>query len=253
MTADTGICTQPPRIVSDAESLAVVAAERWFDLYREATDARGAFQVALAGGSTPKRLYQLLAMPDRQGAIDWARVHLYFGDERAVPPEHADSNYRMVREALLDHVPVPPDNVRRMRATPERIEQDAANYAAVLREHLPHTAAGTPIFDLVLLGMGADGHTCSLFPGTPILAERTRTVAPVHVEQLDSWRLSLTYPVLDAARHLLFLVAGSDKAARLRHVCRGETPLVPVQHIRPRGTVEWYVDRAAAELDPWRR
>lgn len=249
MTVETGICTQPPRIVSNAEALAVIAAARWLDFYREATDARGAFHVALAGGSTPKRLYQMLAMPDRQGEIDWARVHVYFGDERAVPPEHADSNYRMVRESLLDHVPIPPDNVHCMRATPERVDQGATNYAAVLRQHLPH-AAGMPIFDLILLGMGADGHTCSLFPGTPILAERTRTVAPVHVEHLDSWRLSVTYPVLDAARHLLFLVAGSDKAARLRHVCRDETPPVPVQHIRPRGTVEWYVDRAAAaELD----
>lgn len=246
MAADTGVCAQPPRIFVDAEALAAAAAEYWMEMYRDACAARTIFQVALSGGSTPKRLYQMLAASARLTAIDWSRVHVYFGDERAVPPEHADSNYRMVREALLDHIAIPAENVHRMHAAPERIEQDADEYAAVLHEYLPRNMAGTPVFDLILLGMGADGHTCSLFPDTPILDERARSVAAVHVQRLDSWRLSLTFPVLDAARHLLFLVTGSDKAKRLRQVCRDATPPAPVQRIRPRGIVDWYLDRAAA-------
>lgn len=246
MPAYTGICAHPHSIFPDTEQLATAAAARWIALSHAACAARGAFHVALSGGSTPRRLYQLLALPEHQTAIDWARVHLYFGDERAVPPEHADSNYRMVREALLDHCVIPPQNVHRMHAEPAQIEQNAVGYAATLHRQLPQDAQGVPVFDLILLGMGADGHTCSLFPDTPILQDRARSVAPVYVERLHSWRLSLTYPVLDAARQLLFLVAGPDKATQMRRICRGETPPVPVQGIHPRGTVEWFLDAAAA-------
>lgn len=248
MSAYTGICANPLHIHADADQLSRACAERWIDLSRAAIGQRGAFHVALSGGSTPKRLYQLLAQAESQARIDWARIHLYFGDERAVPPEHPDSNFRMVREALLEHVGLPAENVRRMSADPAHIEQDAENYAALLRSHLPLDSGGMPVFDLILLGMGPDGHTCSLFPDTPILKERNRPVGAVHVARLDSWRLSLTYPVLNAARHLLFLVAGSDKAAMLRQVCRAtpDTAPVPVQAIRPHGSVEWYLDQAAA-------
>lgn len=246
MATHTGICAHPHSLFPDPERLAAAAAARWIAVCRSACAARGVFHVALSGGSTPKRLYQLLAGPEHRTAIDWARVHLYFGDERAVPPEHADSNYRMVREALLDRIAIPPQNVHRMDAEPARIEQAAADYAATLQQQLPQDTLGLPVFDLILLGMGADGHTCSLFPDTPILKERARSVAPVYVEHLRSWRLSLTYPVLDAARQLLFLVAGQDKAARLRQICRGKDASAPVQGIHPRGAVEWYLDNAAA-------
>lgn len=245
MAAHTGICAHPHCVFPDTERLAAAAAARWIALCHAALGARGAFHVALSGGSTPKRLYQWLARPDQQAVIDWSRVQLWFGDERAVPPDHADSNFRMARETLLDHIAIPPQNIHRMRAEPARIEQDAETYAAELRRQLPQDDAGTPVFDLILLGMGADGHTCSLFPDTPILREHARSVAAVHVQRLDSWRLSLTYPVLDAARQLLFLVAGADKAAMLRQICRGEGN-VPVLGIRPRGAVEWYLDEAAA-------
>lgn len=244
MAAPTGICAHPHCVFPDAERLAAAAAARWIALCHAALAARGVFHVALSGGSTPKRLYHWLARPDQQAVIDWTRVQLWFGDERAVPPEHTDSNYRMVRETLLDHIAIPPQNVHRMHAEPAHIEQNAVDYAAQLRQ-LPQDAAGMSVFDLILLGMGPDGHTCSLFPGTPILHERARSVAAVHVQKLDSWRLSLTYPVLDAARQLLFLVAGADKAPMLRQVCRGAAD-VPVQGIRPRGEVEWYLDAAAA-------
>lgn len=244
MAAHTGICAHPHCVFPDAERLAAAATARWIALCHTALAARGVFHVALSGGSTPKRLYQWLARSDQQAVIDWTRVQLWFGDERAVPPEHADSNYRMVRETLLDHIAIPPQNVHRMQADPTRIEQDAADYAAQLRQ-LPQDDTGMPVFDLMLLGIGPDGHTCSLFPDTPILRERARSVAAVYVPRLDSWRLSLTYPVLDAARQLLFLVAGPDKASMLRQVCRGEAA-VPVQDIHPRGEVEWYLDAAAA-------
>lgn len=250
----TGICAHNLHVYPDLEHLSEAAAERWIALCHAAISQHGAFHVALAGGSTPKRLYQLLARPERRDRIDWAQVQVYFGDERAVPPTHADSNFRMAQEALLAHVDIPADNVHRMAATPEHIEQDAADYAALLRGQLTCDAAGMPIFDLILLGMGADGHTCSLFPDSPILQERARPVGTVYVERLQSWRLSLTYPVLDAARQLMFLVAGSDKAAMLRRIVGssgGNTaqPPVPVQGLQPRGQVDWYLDAsAAAEL-----
>ncbi len=248
MSVATGICANPIYIHGDADQLAQACLTHWIGLSRKAIAARGEFYVALSGGSTPKRLYQLLARPEPQTQLDWSHTHLYFGDERAVPPEHPDSNFRMVREALLDHITLPARNVRRMQAEPVTIEQDAARYATMLRAQLPLNETGMPVFDLVLLGMGPDGHTCSLFPETTILQERTQPVGTVHVERLNSWRLSLTYPVLNAARHLLFLVAGSDKAAMLQQICQLTqvgTP-VPVQHIQPRGAVEWHLDKAAA-------
>jgi 6-phosphogluconolactonase len=247
-----GICAHPITVHPDPEHLAGAAAERFIALSHAAQAQRGAFHVALSGGSTPRLLYRLLAGADRRGRIDWQRVVIWFGDERAVPPTHADSNYRMAQESLLAHIDIPASQVMRMAADPERIEQDAAGYAELLHTRLPRDTSGTPVFDLILLGMGTDGHTCSLFPDTPILQERERPVAAVHVEKLGSWRLSLTYPVLDAARQLLFLVAGGDKAPMLRRICRHPElqPPAPVQGIRPRGGVEWHLDRAAAaELD----
>ncbi|MBI5040853.1 MAG: 6-phosphogluconolactonase [Gammaproteobacteria bacterium] len=250
---NAGICAHNLHVYPDLEHLSEAAAERWIALCHAAISQRGAFHVALAGGSTPKRVYQLLARPERCDRIDWARVQIYFGDERAVPPTHADSNFRMAHEALLAHIDIPAANVQRMAATPEHIDKDAVDYAALLRERLPRDVAGIPVFDLIMLGMGADGHTCSLFPDSPILHERARSIGAVYVERLQSWRLSLTYPVLDAARQLMFLVAGSDKAAMLRRICHPDTtaPAVPVQDIRPRGQVDWYLDaHAAAELRP---
>ena len=244
-----GICAHPITVHTDPDRLADLVAERLIALSTTAIAQRDAFHLALSGGSTPKRLYQALAGKKRQSRIEWNRIHLYFGDERAVPPTHADSNYRMAREALIDHVQIPADNVHRMAASPEHIEQDAAAYAELLSSRLPRNAAGLPSFDAILLGLGPDGHTCSLFPDTPILDETTRSVAPVHVARLDSWRLSLTYPVLNAARHLMFLVAGADKAAILRRICQSATrsaDLLPVERIRAQGQVEWHLDQAAA-------
>ena len=248
MSPPDNICDHPRYVHADLEQLSAAVAERWIALSAAAIDARGLFHVALSGGSTPKSLYRLLAETAYRSRIDWSRTRLYFGDERAVPPDHVDSNFRMVRETLLAHVPPAADRIVPMTADPASIATDAARYAATLRERIPLDAAGMPVFDLILLGMGPDGHTCSLFPGTPILQELSQPVAAVRVERLRSWRLSLTFPVLDAARQLLFLVAGPDKATMLHRVCRAPQPdaPVPVERIRPRGEVEWHLDRAAA-------
>ncbi|WJW75901.1 6-phosphogluconolactonase [Thiohalobacter sp. IOR34] len=241
-----------PRQVSvlpSPEALAEAAARRIDEAARAAIRARGAFHIALAGGSTPRRLYRRLAESPFAEAIDWSHIHVYFGDERAVPPDHADSNYRMAEEALLSRVPIPREQIHPMRARPERIETDAASYAELLNRCLPRED-GLPRLDLALLGVGPDGHTASLFPGTPVLEERQRLVAPVYVERLQSWRLTLTYPVLEAARGLLFLVAGSDKAPIVHRLFREpETgaPALPVAAIRPGGEVQWLLDAAAAE------
>lgn len=248
MSLQHRICDHPLYVHPDVARLAEIAAERVIAIGADALARHGAFHLALSGGTTPRHLYRALAQPERQARLDWGRVHLYFGDERAVPPDHPDSNFRMARETLIDHVPTPAAQVHRMVADPAHIEADAQAYARVLATHLPQDAAGMPVFDLILLGLGTDGHTCSLFPGTEILDDRAHSVAAVHATHLDSWRLSLTYPVLNAARHLLFLVAGAGKAAIMARICgpsAADAARLPVERIEPGGAVEWHLDRAA--------
>lgn len=219
-----------------AERIALLATRQIAD--------HGAFHIALAGGATPEGTYRTLARPPLRDEVDWSRVHIYFGDERCVPPDHRDSNYRMARRALLDHVPIPPEQQHRIRGEMEP-QAAAEAYAAELRQSLP--LEGTiPVFDLILLGTGPDGHIASLFPGTDILTRR-KPVAAVWVPKLAAWRVSLTFPVLNAARHLMLLVTGTKKADVIRHVVkhRYSNPL-PVEMLRPRGHLEWFLDRAAA-------
>ena len=213
--------------------------------------ARGRFVIALAGGSTPRGLYQRLARVAWRDRIDWSRVHLCWGDERCVSPTHADSNYRMAREALLDHVPVPAAQVHRMRG--EDVPDSAAvNYEAELRATLDAGPPGGPsVFDLVLLGLGADGHTASLFPGMPSGRVITRWVVAEHVDTARGWRLTLTPPIINAARSVLFLVTGDDKAAALAAVLEGpaQPSALPAQAVASGSSqVTWLVDRAAARL-----
>lgn len=238
-------------ISPDAQTLARDAARRIWSRGQEALRARGRFCIALAGGSTPRALYQELArtVPEQW---QWPQVHVFFSDERDVAPDHPHSNARMAREALLDHVAIAPENVHPMRSGSASLRRDAARYAATLRRHVTDTADGWPQLDLVLLGLGADGHTASLFPGTCVLHERQLTVAAVHVPQHNGWRLSLTLPVLEHARHLLFLVSGKEKSAALAAALGAapETRPLPVHLLRPQGQVEWYCDRAAAAVLP---
>lgn len=245
-TEDTDI--QPDvRVFDDAESVARAAAERFAELAAQAIDERGAFAVALAGGTTPKRVYELLASDEWRDRVAWDKVHIFFGDERCVPADHADSNYRMANEALLSRVPLAPESVHRMEGRGDAAA-NARRYEDELRAFFGDDAAW-PRFDLVMLGMGDDGHTLSLFPHTAALNERSMWVVANHVEKLDAWRITLTAPAANAARLVLFLVAGGGKAARLREVILGprDAERLPSQLIRPtEGMLEWYVDEAAA-------
>lgn len=231
------------QVFPTAEALYQGAAERWILAAREAIRQTGAFHVALSGGSTPKGLYQLLASDPYASRIDWSRVHVYFGDERCVPMDHPESNYRMAREALLDAVPVPPGQVFRIRAELPDPESVAADYGQTLQSRLPE---GNQL-DLILLGVGTDGHTASLFPGTSILAVRDRLAAAVYVEKLSAWRISMTYPAIEQARQVLFLVSGAAKAPVIASILSApEGSIFPVQGLRAAGEVNWYLDRAAA-------
>jgi 6-phosphogluconolactonase len=234
-------------IVADAVQLAAEGARFFAQQAAEAIRARGMFRVALSGGSTPRALYRQLTTPDV--AIDWPHVHLFFGDERHVPPDHADSNYRMVKEALLTHAPIPEANVHRIRTEMSDAAEAAADYEQVIRNAFQIRPGEWPRFDLVLLGMGPDGHTASLFPDTPILHERSSLAAAVWVASMQTWRVSLTPPVLNHARTVLFLAGGAEKAETLHAVLEGpsEPERLPAQLIAPSdGQVHWYVDVAAA-------
>jgi 6-phosphogluconolactonase len=201
--------------------------------------------VSLSGGSTPKTLYGLLASDEFKGRFPWPRVSWYWGDERFVPYDHPDSNYRMTREAMLDKVPVPPENVHPapVDGTPEG--------AALRYEQILQRAYGAatldparPLFDLTLLGLGPDGHTASLLPGEPVLEERARWVEAVSHGRPEI-RLTMTYPVIDSSRRVAFLVTGREKAAILRTIRAGGSQ-VPAARVHPVGELFWFVDRAAA-------
>jgi len=238
-------------ICQDAQDLYVQAAVLFTRLANEAIASQGRFTVALSGGSTPKGVYSLLAHGNqRMQPIAWPYVHVFWGDERCVPPEHADSNYRMAYEALLSHIPIPPENIHRINAELTPLEA-AYNYERELRETFSLPLGGMPCFDLAFLGMGPDGHTASLFPGTSGIREENRLVIAHYVEKLAGWRITLTAKVFNAAAHVAFLIAGADKAATLKAVREG--PLLPEQFpaqlIQPvPGDLQWFVDEAASAL-----
>jgi 6-phosphogluconolactonase len=243
-------------IVADAEDLARRAAAEFADRVTEAVDAHGRFTVALAGGSTPRALYARLAQEPWRSRLPWPAIHLFWGDERHVPPDHPDSNFRMVRETLLDVAPVPPGNVHRIRAEDPDAARAAAAYEAELRAFFQLAPGELPRFDLVLLGLGDDAHTASLFPGSAALHERERLVAAPWISTLQTFRITLTPPVLNRAAHVVFLVSGEGKAAALRAVLAGESlpERYPAQIVHPEdGTLLWLVDRAAASrLTAWK-
>lgn len=232
-----------PRVLTydDPDELAREAARGFVEQAEAAVSERGSFVVALAGGSTPEATYQELAR-DYAGRPLWASTHVFFGDERTVPPDDEDSNYRMAREALLDHVSVA--GVYRMRGELSP-EMAAAEYERDLQGFF---GAGEPIFDLIQLGIGSDGHTASLFPRTPALDVDDRWAVANPVEKLDTVRLTLTVPVLNAARAVEFLVSGEGKAEAVAEVLRGDADPrdYPSKMIRPESGPVWRLDRAAA-------
>ncbi|MDQ1591428.1 MAG: 6-phosphogluconolactonase [Pyrinomonadaceae bacterium] len=235
------------QIFADANEVAHAAARRFAELAREGVETNGRFSVALAGGSTPKRVYELLAGEEFGARLDWSGVHIFFGDERCVPPDHADSNYRMANEALLSRVALPEQNVHRMRGEGDAVA-NARLYEDELRGYFGDTTAW-PEFDLIMLGMGDDGHTASLFPGTHALGVRTAWVTANWVEKFDTYRVTLTAPAINHARHVMFIVTGAGKAERLEEVIHGapEPERLPSQLIQPRaGALAWFLDEAAA-------
>jgi 6-phosphogluconolactonase len=207
------------------------------------------FSLVLAGGNTPRRVYELLASESFRERVAWDRVDIFFGDERCVPPDHPDSNYLMAYQALLSQVPISAEQVRRIPGEAEA-EESARLYEGELRKYFVN--AMWPRFALVLLGMGTDGHTASLFPGSAALNEAEKWVAPARASQPPHERVTLTLPVFNQAAHVLFLVSGINKAERLAQVLKGgpkKTEPLPAQLVQPaRGSVEWLVDRAAASL-----
>ena len=229
-------------ILPDAHALVEHTAQ-W--LAKRMAASTGRFTMALSGGSTPGPLYRRLADPDLATSIPWDRVHLFWGDERFVPHDDPASNYRLVREALIDHVPIPPANVHPVPndATPEAAAQ---SYARTLQEYYGDTTLrpGSPLFDVNLLGIGDDGHTASLFPGAPQLEEMQRWAVAV-VGQKPEPRISLTYPVLASARTVAFLVSGAGKRAAVTRALRHDAAL-PSGRVRSDGELLWLLDRAAA-------
>lgn len=226
------------------EEVAAAVADAFVADAREAISQRGAFNVALAGGTTPKAAYHLLAQEPRRGQVDWQRTHIFFGDERCVPPESPDSNYRMAAEALLNRAGIPAQNVHRMHGEDDPL-QAAADYAALVLELL----GDMPRFDLVMLGMGADGHTASLFPGTDPHTDEEQLVRAPYVEKLAAQRITFTPAVINGARHVLVATEGLSKAPALYAVLEGpyEPEVHPIQVLAPRdGRLSWYVDKAAA-------
>ena len=243
-------------VVADADALARTAAGEFLAYAWEAIRARGRFTVALAGGDTPRAAYAQIAAIWKEwgaGPLDWTRVHLFWGDERHVPPDDPRSNLRMARESLIARVPIPRGNVHPVPAALPDPHDSASRYEAALRDFFELDARAFPRFDLVILGMGADGHTASLFPGGDAVDEEHRlaVATPRPGAGVGEWRVTLTLPVLNRAASVVVLVSGAGKAAMLHRVLEGpETPpLLPIQRLRPEsGSLVWMVDREAA---PW--
>lgn len=232
------------RVFDDLESLSRAAAAYFIQVATDAIAARGRFLVALNGGGTPKRLFQLLASePDE---MDWSRAHVFWGDERCVPPDDAESSYALAKELLLDHVPVPAENIHRVRTEQEQTEA-ATDYARTLQRFASAPLAW-PRFDLVLLGMGDDGHTASLFPGSPVDVTEPVIAVSADYQGRPARRITLTPSVFNSARNVMFLVSGKSKADALKHVLKADDPLhYPAARIHPsEGTTMWMVDEAAA-------
>lgn len=230
-------------IWQDGEKLSLAAAYFFVRSCRESIVKTGKFAVALSGGSTPKRLYEILATPEFNRNIDWKKVLLFWGDERFVPHTHEESNYRMVKEALLDQIKIPKKNIYPVPT--QGWPQDCADaYEKTIKQALGRNAS----FDLTLLGMGDDGHTASLFPGTQILEENKKLAQEVWVDAKQTWRISITYPLINRSKEIMFLVAGANKTPVLKKILSGrklKNPF-PIQGVQPKnGNAIWMVDEAA--------
>lgn len=235
-------------ICQDADELSRKAAAQFVASANGGVTRSGRFAVALSGGSTPKALYSLLASSEYRDRADWQRVHLFWGDERCVPPDHSESNFRMVEEALLRNISIPEQNIHRMAGEKEP-SSAAADYERELRDFFELGPGQRPRFDLVLLGLGEDGHTASLFPGNTALTEQENLVATTYVEKLKAHRLTLTLPVINYAAQVSFLIAGASKAAVVKNLLGADSKSFdyPAGRVRPsNGQLTWFITRDAA-------
>jgi 6-phosphogluconolactonase len=234
------------KIVPDTAALAQFAAQEFHRLAEAAVQERGRFSVALSGGNTPRAVYSLLASEHKE--LPWDRIHIFFGDERHVPPDHPDSNFRMAREALLNKVPIPEKNVHRVHAELDA-EAAAAEYEQQLVNFFHLRNHEWPRFDLIFLGIGEDGHTASLFPGSKAVSEGSRRVVANWVEKFKTFRITLTFPVLNHAAEVVFLVSGAAKAKILSEILQPGTQKYPAQSVQPdNGRLLWLVDQEAGSL-----
>ncbi|HEU5337396.1 MAG TPA: 6-phosphogluconolactonase [Terriglobales bacterium] len=239
------------KVVADGAELSRAGAAEFEEAARSAVQARGRFTVSLSGGSTPRGLYSQLARDGNK--LPWEKIYFFWGDERHVPPDDKDSNYRMVRETLLSQASIPPDHVFRMHAEDTDAARVAEEYQQTLQQFFGLNAGELPRFDLVLLGLGPDGHTASLFPGSEALHEPSKLVAANWVAKFGHYRLTLTAPVLNNAAEVIFLVSGGEKAAALQSVLYSDAPAeqFPAKLVAPRnGRLLWLVDRAAMPAGP---
>ncbi len=235
-------------ILSDAHDVSRRGASLLLELATAADHQARRLSVALSGGSTPKTMFQILASDEFRGQMPWETVAWFWGDERCVPPDHEDSNYNMTHKALLEVAPIPEGNIYRMPAENADREAAATSYERMLRAYFA-SSSGIPSFDLIYLGMGDDGHTASLFPGTKALAESRRLVVPNYVDKFQSYRLTFTIPMINAGRQVVFLIAGEGKADRLHEVMEGQRDpdRLPSQYIQPHpGQLRFFLDQAAA-------
>ena len=232
-------------VLPDSPSACAEVADRFVELAVEAIEARGIFRVALSGGGTPKTVYPMLLEPHRRDAVDWSRVEFFWGDERTVPPDHPESNFGVAYQMLIAQLPnVRPDRIHRMPAEAPDLHAAALSYESELRLAFGARGDEPPAFDLIWLGMGPDGHTASLFPGSAALEETERWVVGNWAPYPKAWRMTLTFPVLRAARAVIFAVEGANKADAIRRIREGGSGL-PAERVSG-DHVEWIIDAAAA-------
>ncbi len=239
------------RILKNLDQVSTAAAEEIIQIAVDAIEKRGVFRIALSGGSTPKTLYSKLACDqDLKKQMPWQNTHFFWSDERTVPPDHADSNYRMVQEAMFNHIDVSDAQIHRIHAEVEDPNHAADEYEKEICQHFNVSSPGVPQFDLILLGMGPDGHTASLFPGTEALKEQKRVVVSNWVAKFNTNRITFTAPLINHAANVMFLVCGEDKAAALKAVFEGpyDPEVYPSQLIKPEGELIWFIDQAAGKL-----
>jgi 6-phosphogluconolactonase len=233
-------------ICKDKDDVARCLAARFVALAQDCAQRNGRFSVALSGGSTPRALYALLAEPEFCDVIPWEVTNIFWGDERCVPHDSPDSNYKMAKDALISHVPIPLENVYATDGQELDPARAAEQYEQEIVRFFKLRAGEFPAFDLNLLGIGPDGHTASLFPGSAALGEHKRIVVANYVEKFQTYRITLTLPAINNSKTVIFMVAGHDKRAMVKTVLETSPPVLPSQLISPVGRLEWYVDEAAA-------